>query len=180
MTWISYSMDKLKGLLATVLLFGACASAKDYHNTVFNNPDEIAAYISERVNSESIRDNAEFYGVILQDETGAYHYSVDKAKNNQGVVTFKFTRLENWQIVAFWHTHGKRGREKRYFSNYDTAVAKKFNVPVYMMDNTYTLRVFNPGDKTMSANVASRRGLGRAAGPARGTVVVASNKIAGL
>ncbi|MGI9288915.1 MAG: hypothetical protein ACR2P1_26295, partial [Pseudomonadales bacterium] len=62
-----------------------------------------------------------------------------------------------------------------YFSREDTALVNSWNKPFYMADYSGTLRVFNPGDPTMTATKARRLGLGDRTGYAKGRVVMTAD-----
>ena len=148
-------------ILGIIFLFSPLSFAGDI--------DEMVMDVSAKHNIESIKLNAEFYGVILSDEDGVLTHTVDRSSRGKELITFSIKRKPSQKIVAIWHTHGSHGAKKKYFSKYDTAAAVSYSVPIYMMDSTFILRVYHPGDKTMAGPEARRKMLYK--GSAEGDVV---------
>lgn len=149
-------------LLSILLVIGSSVSAS-------SALDDIVMDISMEYNQVSIDTNTEYFGVILSDEHGRITHTAGHSEPGQGIVSFTFRRLETQKIIAIWHTHGNYRRDKKYFSIHDTAAAKHFNVPIYMMDSNFTLRVYSPKGRTLSTSYAQRMGLIR--GMAKGSIV---------
>ena len=51
-------------------------------------------------------------------------------------MTFGLKIPEKTTRVAFWHTHGERSMTSKYYSLVDSALVKKYEVPLYMSDYT--------------------------------------------
>ena len=53
------------------------------------------------------------------------------------------------RLVAFWHTHGKRGNDNHLFSDKDTAIVHKVGKPMYLSDPNKRVKVFRPTHTTI-------------------------------
>ena len=126
----------------------------------------------------SVAEDLEFMGGVLRSEDG-YTYTVGEGVAGQDEITVTVRIPPGFQLVALWHTHGAPGSLHRYFSEVDTALVKRMKIPLYLAEASGRLRVFNPGDPTMSRVRSRRMGLGHHPGNAVGYAVSAcSNKVA--
>lgn len=158
---------------------GSCYSQevtnKDFPGC-FASIEEAVAEASNRFNPESIDEDREFMGAILKyndvsDLGHAYTYTATAGDPGAGQVTIKLKLSNEFKVVAFWHTHGGVYWSRKYFSDVDTSVANHWGLPFFMADYSGKLRVFNPGDKTLSLRKARTLGLGRNRGYAKGSIV---------
>lgn len=136
----------------------------------FSSPLAAVMAAENEYNPLSIAQDREFIGAILQ-HNGVYRYTVGQGLSGEDTVTVRVAVPRGAEIVAFWHTHGAAGHGRRYFSGVDTALVNSWNKPFYMADYSGTLRVFYPGDPTMTAMKARGLGLGDRTGYAKGRVV---------
>lgn len=121
-------------------------------------------------NPISIRNDKEYMGMIYR--SGDYYgFTVTAGKSGTGYSSIQITRKELATGVAFWHTHGKPARAHRYFSPTDTALVNRYQLPFYLADYTGYLKIFRPGDHTLSSMISGRLGLRMEAGFATGDVV---------
>ncbi|MGI9286776.1 MAG: DUF4329 domain-containing protein, partial [Pseudomonadales bacterium] len=119
----------------------------------FSSPLAAVMAAENEYNPLSIAQDREFIGAILQ-HNGLFRYTVGQGLSGEDTVTVRVAVPRGAEIVAFWHTHGAAGHGRRYFSREDTALVNSWNKPFYMADYSGTLRVFNPGDPTMTATKA--------------------------
>ncbi len=136
----------------------------------FSSPLAAVMAAENEYNPLSIAQDREFIGAILQ-HNGVYRYTVGQGLSGEDTVIVRVAIPRGAEIVAFWHTHGAAGHGRRYFSGVDTALVNSWNKPFYMADYSGTLRVFYPGDPTMTAMKARGLGLGDRTGYAKGRVV---------
>ncbi|MGI9295455.1 MAG: DUF4329 domain-containing protein [Pseudomonadales bacterium] len=137
----------------------------------FDSPLAAVLAAENEYNPLSIAQDREFIGAVLRHH-GVYRYTVGQGLTGEDTVTVRLAVPRGAEIVAFWHTHGAAGHGRNYFSAVDTALVNSWNKPFYMADYSGTLRVFNPGDATMTAMKARRLGLGDRSGYAKGRVVM--------
>lgn len=136
----------------------------------FSSPLAAVMAAENEYNPLSIAQDREFIGAILL-HNGAYSFTVGQGLSGEDTVTVRVAVPRGAEIVAFWHTHGAAGQGRRYFSGVDTALVNSWNKPFYMADYSGTLRVFYPGDPTMTVMKARRLGLGDRTGYAKGRIV---------
>lgn len=145
-------------IVLLVLLLTAPVSA-------FGDPlslvDRMVYQIASSVNADSIKQDREYVGVIIQMSDGTLINSSGSGGSGQKEIAFTYVRPKDAKTVAIWHTHGARNKYTRYFSRADTTTANRANVPMYMMDSTGTLRVYNPGDPTVTSYYAKRKNISR-------------------
>ncbi len=142
----------------------------DQAETGFQTEIEAVEAATNRFNPRSIREDREYMGTVFK--IGDYYgFSVTDGQARSDSIQIKIA-TEDWEMVtAFWHTHGGRQSQYRYFSDVDTALANKLNKPLYLADYTGYLKVYRPRDNTLSRYVANRLGLPSKAGYAIGSFV---------
>lgn len=140
------------------------------HKESFNSELAAVRAAADRFNPLSIELDAEFIGAILERE-GQYFFSAQQGHRGHDRISLHLRYPANYTLVAFWHTHGAAANERVYFSDFDTRVAKQTGKPFYLADHSGELKVFRPGDPTLSAGKARRLGLPRQSGFAEGEVV---------
>ena len=129
---------------------------------------------ANQYNPLSIAQDREFIGAILQ-HNGGYRYTVGQGMSGEDTVSVRIALPRGAKVVAFWHTHGAAGHARKYFSAVDTALVNSWKKPFYMADAAGVLRVFTPGDNTLTAMQAGQLSLGRQAGYAKGSKVIAED-----
>jgi hypothetical protein len=134
---------------------------------------EIAAVIaaSNLYNPTSIAEDREYMGAVLRDGE-QYLYTAGAGRQRRDKVTVKIEILTGFELVALWHTHGAAASGRKYFSQVDTDLAEKLQIPFYLADFTGQLKVFEPGTRTLSVLHAKRLGLTAAGGHAKGQKVM--------
>lgn len=161
-------LDRLL-LLLGITLFLFCTSTAvarvterslDMSFDPLNFPTVEAAVLAavNRCNPISIKENREFMGIIVRDGN-RYRYTVTRGEIGADTVSIKITGDDWPNVVAFWHTHGEAAYDYQFFSGVDTAIVKRYNKPFYLADYTGALKVFSPGDKTLSRCRARNMGL---------------------
>lgn len=135
-------------------------------------PSEIAAVraAANTYNPLSITEDREYMGAILK-RGSDYGYTVTGGGRSSDRIRVKIDG-ESWrQTIGLWHTHGSYRPSHRYFSRTDTRTATSLNLPFYLADYTGYLKVYMPGDTTLSPFAARRLGLSFEAGFAIGRYV---------
>lgn len=157
------------------LLIPARAAPKSHpvwlNSERFGNIEDAIVSVSSRFNPQSIKEDREYLGVVLENNQGKkpyYVYTVSHGDVGQDTVAFRTKRPKNFSLVAVWHTHGGEHWSRQYFSAADTQLAKKWDVPVYLADHTGSLKVFRPETKTLSRMRAYSKGLGKVTGISKG------------
>ncbi len=135
-------------------------------------PSELAAVkaAADIYNPLSIRENREYMGT-LYNVGDQFAYTVTSGVPGASSIELKIPPVDWDNIVAFWHTHGNRSPERRYFSDVDTQTVEKYGKPFYLADYTGVLKVFRPGGLTMPSFAAHSKGLGHVRGMATGEYV---------
>ena len=136
----------------------------------FASINEAALVAAEIYNPVSIREDREFMGSILQLE-GRYVFTVTAGARGEDVVSIRIPKRLWPSVVAFWHTHGSAAPHHRYFSDVDTALVNESGLPFYLADHTGDLKIYRPGDATLSPFEAVRLGLPLQYGFALGSLV---------
>ncbi len=138
--------------------------------TPFPSHVEAAAAASNQFNPRSIAEDREYVGVVLKSagENPYYLYTISRGGHGADAVPFRVAVPQGFELAAFWHTHGAKHWSRVYFSNSDTALAERWNVPIYLANHTGNLQVFSPGAHTRSTAWAQKKGFGRVAGIAKG------------
>ncbi|MCG8669492.1 MAG: DUF4329 domain-containing protein, partial [Pseudomonadales bacterium] len=144
----------------------------------FASVEQAAAAAADRFNPYSIREDREYMGAILRHkhpasgkEEPAFTYTAAAGHAHHDRITIKVKLPGDYEIVAFWHTHGAEHWSRKYFSDTDTRLAKHWGVPFYLADFSGLLRVYKPDSRILSLNQARRLGLGSRRGFAKGQVV---------
>lgn len=115
----------------------------------------------------SAQEDREYMGGILH-KAGTFYYSVGAGKRGEDTITVRIKIPAGARLVALWHTHGAHHWNRRYFSRIDTDLVERLRLPLYLADPMGDIRVFRPGDPTLSRRQSARRGLGWESGYARG------------
>ncbi|BFM08098.1 DUF4329 domain-containing protein [Halioxenophilus aromaticivorans] len=149
---------------------GQAATVAELANEVFVSETAAVTAAANRYNPQSIAQDKEYMGAVYQCEEG-HRYSVGAGKVGAGNVTVTLRTPQGCKTVALWHTHGAEHRSHKYFSDIDTRLVEQVGLPFYMADYTGSLRVFEPGDRTMTYSEARRLGLGSSNQYARGSLV---------
>lgn len=110
-------------------------------------------------NPLSIREDREYLGTIEKYDDG-YRFSVKAGTRFKDRMQLRVSREAFALTVALWHTHGNAASHHRYFSDTDTRTATQLNLPFYLADYTGYLKVYRPGNTTLSPHIARRLGLG--------------------
>lgn len=142
-------------------------------------PTAIDAVIaaSHYFNPLSIAEDREYIGAILQHKTLKHFiYTVSSGHTGADKVSARIQVPEQYEITAFWHTHGNHHWTRKYFSDVDTALVKHWQLPFYMADARGRLRIFEPQSPTLSIFQARKLGLGSHAGYAKGKTVKYRNQ----
>lgn len=174
-------------MLLLPILWAACGSgfAAESHVRMgipsptygyFSSVEEAVINASNRVNPQSIVEDCEYIGLVLfnpkaTDKAFPYTYTLSKGVPGQNSVTGRFLKPLHMEAVALWHTHGGKHWSRKYFSDVDTHTANSLGLPFYMADYKGTLRVYSPGDRTLSATQARLKRLGNESGYAKGQIV---------
>lgn len=133
---------------------------------------ELAAVVAAatRYNPISIEEDREYMGAVLR-QGDRYLYTVAPGQSGRDRITVRIPIPDGYQVIAFWHTHGDRAHGRTFFSDVDTRLVRDSDKPFYLADFTGVLKVFSPGDRTMSKLRARHLGLPGKAGFARGQPV---------
>jgi len=166
-------------VLAMLVLTTACSQlqsqqgvASAAQNIAEIYPSQRAALVAatNRFNPVSIAEDREFMGAIYRCQEG-FRYSVGAGEAGAGNVTVTLVAPAGCQIDALWHTHGGANPRHQYFSGVDTQLVAETGLAFYMADYSGKLRVFEPGDRTMTIAEARRLGLGTASDYGHGKIV---------
>ncbi len=131
-----------------------------------------------RVGQRSKREDREYMGAVLAMPEGAFRYSVAPGRAGHDRVSVRIRVPDGARLVALWHTHGASHSSRDYFSPVDTALANERNLPFYLARPSGELRVYSPGDPTLSAREARQLGLGPTRGVARGKLASSAREAA--
>lgn len=153
----------------------ALPQAESGYVSHYSTEKEAVTAAANTYNPLSIREDREYMGAIYKTRNG-FKFSVTAGKRRSDTVQISIPDQEFDSVVAFWHTHGNADPVNRYFSNTDTQTVNKFGRPLYLADYTGYLKVFEPGDKTMSRFSARRLGLPSITGYATGDLVKDRNQ----
>ena len=134
---------------------------------------ELAAVVAavNAYNPTSIDEDREYLGAILRIGT-EYSYTAAPGQRGSDRISVKLKIPSDAEVVALWHTHGSQAIERVYFSNLDTRLVRRLKKPFYLADFTGRLKIFRPGDRTMSPFRARRLGLPGRSGYAKGSFVI--------
>ena len=171
-------------LLLFAIILSPYAVAQDYleeqiiatdndhtYNKNFTSAHEAAFYASAKYNPQSIDEDVEYIGGIIENESASFYFTVNKGKKHRAIVISKLVIPTTHKLSAVWHTHGARRNRSKFFSDYDTSIANGFGVPIYMVNSDNVLKIFKPGDKTFNIFSAEKHGLGRFKGYAEGAII---------
>ena len=139
-------------------------------SALFDSELDAVIAATELYNPRSILEDREYMGVILR-RGDAYHYTVGPGEAGQDRITVRVLVPKDASIVAFWHTHGAEAHAREYFSEVDTQLVADWKLPFYLADHTGVLKVFEPGNQTLSLKMALAHGLPARRGFARGRIV---------
>ncbi|WP_062265435.1 DUF4329 domain-containing protein [Endozoicomonas arenosclerae] len=138
----------------------------------FSTEVEAVASACNIYNPTSIEKDREYIGAVLKHKTNnSYHYTVAAGESGEDRINAEIVFPKEYEVIAFWHTHGAGKGSRHYFSRYDTALVQQWNKPFYLSDSSGYLKVFQPGDRILSSYQARKIGLGSAKGSARGKKV---------
>ncbi len=93
----------------------------------------------------SRRSDREYVGGVLRDAGGAYRYTAGRAEAKADQVTFRVVLAPGYELVAFWHTHGRRGTARELFSEDDTRLVAAQGLPFYLITPSGRIRLLKPG-----------------------------------
>lgn len=167
----------MKPLLKLLLLFCCALNVVTVYAKSLIDPCASQLFASELdavraaadlYNPQSIREDREYMGAIFELE-GRFGYTVSAASRRGDNWRLSIPSMEWDRVRAFWHTHGDASPARRYFSDTDTNSAKKSGMPFYLADYTGYLKIFRPGDRTLTPFAASRLNLPRQSGFAIGS-----------
>lgn len=132
---------------------------------------ELGAVVAaaDRYNPPSIAEDREFMGAVLEMD-GCFTFTVSRGRRGADRIVSRVRVPRGADIVAFWHTHGNREKQNRYFSRIDTELVSRWNKRFYLADYTGFLKVLEPGAPSMSAFEARQLGLPARTGMAYGAV----------
>lgn len=121
-------------------------------------------------NPLSIRENREYMGTIYR-HGDSFRFSVTAAKKTSDGLAIRLSGDSLLHTVALWHTHGGQKERYRFFSDVDTHTASRTRLPFYLADYTGYLKIYRPGDSTLSPFQARKLGLDFNRGYATGSQV---------
>ena len=124
----------------------------------FNSQQEAAVNAANAYNPRSISEDREYIGAILK-SGGKYYYNVRPGSVHEGRNTVKITFPSSYELDALWHTHGKAGRDRKYFSDTDINLSHRIKKPFYMIDGFGEIKVFRPGDPILTPAQTGHLGL---------------------
>lgn len=157
------------GLIALIVSLSANLAVAQ-SGAVFDSVEEAAIAAADAYNPISIQEDREYMGTIYR-SNNRFGYTVSRGSSRANSITIRIS-ADNWDdVVALWHTHGNAAPHHRYFSQVDTETAERFQVPFYLADYTGYLKVFRPGQRTLSPFAARRLGLPAQRGYAVGEFV---------
>lgn len=164
------NLVQMLNLFAMMMTSIAMPEAVNGGLVYFPSEMEAATAASNIYNPLSIREDREYMGAIYKADEG-FRFTVTPGRKKLGRVQISLPKDNFDDVVAFWHTHGGANPRHRYFSDTDTETVSKFGRPLYLADYTGYLKVFEPGDATISPFNAQRLGLSAVRGYATGTLV---------
>ena len=160
------------GLVAPTQAVRSPVPKAELNQQVFDSELEAVVHAMNTYNPQSIQEDREFIGAVYKlNHSHGYIYSVAPGSSGRDKVSAAIPKLENANIVSFWHTHGSAHHSRHYFSDVDTQLVEQWDLPFYLGCADGNLRVFKPGDKVLSFRQAQLLGLGKATGYARGALV---------
>lgn len=160
--------------LIIVIPLSVDSCTNDKPSSSYPSVSAAAQAASNMYNPISIAEDREYMGAILR-ENGRYRFTVTRGVVGGATVTIKIPKQDMSKVVAFWHTHGRAVFQYQFFSVIDTTLVNQFKLPLYLADYTGALKVFRPGDQTMSKRRALRLRLSEEAGYAFGEEVLSES-----
>ncbi len=154
----------------TPAIYGAGSSLDGGTNVGYGSELDAVIAATDRYNPLSIAEDREFMGMILERDN-QYFYTATPGQRGRDRISIRVQKPKVFRITAFWHTHGAPAKERIYFSNVDTRLVNRSDTPFYLCDHTGSLRVFNPGDRVLTAFQAGRKGLPSKQGFGKGNLV---------
>ncbi|NIB42710.1 DUF4329 domain-containing protein [Pseudomaricurvus alkylphenolicus] len=144
---------------------------------IFADPESAVIAASNYFNPLSIAEDREYMGAVLRHRRqGHYVYTAAGGVAGEDRINIRLQLPKQYEVVAFWHTHGGPHFSRRYFSDVDTRLAKDWQVPFYLADFTGSLKVFHPDSNTLPSMKAYKLGLGKRSGYAKGSSVKLADK----
>lgn len=143
-----------------LIQFTSCSGslpANMQSHTVFPTVVAAVTAAANRYNPISIREDREFMGTVYRvgDE---YGYTLSSGRNGSGASEIHLRRAALGDVVAFWHTHGRKHPAHAFFSHSDTEVVNELGLPMYLADHTGVLKVYAPGGRMASRFTAVSAG----------------------
>ena len=117
---------------------------------VFNSEIEAITTLSQQFLADSIRENAEHVGALLETEDGRILVTHGKANPGQEQVQFSVRRLKTTKVIALWHTHGAPGRTTERFSITDGDTVRQTGWPFYLISPRGLISVLEVAEKGLS------------------------------
>lgn len=111
----------------------------------FDTKEEAVKHAAAIFNPASITDDFEVGGFVVKDENDKFYFTFTLGERGKGSVYFPTTRPMGHSLVGIWHSHGNEGPAREHFSMVDYEVAKKFQLPSYMVDYRGDLRRMDAG-----------------------------------
>jgi len=141
--------------------------------SIFTSLEAAVIAASDYFNPLSIIEDREYLGAILRHRQRPKHFIYNVAAGQAGAdqIIAHLPVPKEYEIVAFWHTHGSAHWSRRYFSDTDTRLVGQWQLPLYLADHLGALRVFKPEAHTLSGFKARKLGLGYRHGYAKGETV---------
>ena len=103
----------------------------------------------------SIIANLAFSGVVYRtaDKKTQYAFSGSVVCTGTRTIQYSPVKIRNC-VSAFWRTSGQANISSRYFANDETRLADKYRIPFFLCNRAGMLKRFQPGDSTLSADIA--------------------------
>ena len=140
----------------------------------FLSERQAVEHASNLYNPASVREDREYMGVVFRQKIESeflFGYTVGAGGAGHDTVSVRARIPRGSELVAFWHTHGADHWTRQYFSQTDTELAREWGLPFYMAAADGHLRVYRPGQRTLSTRQAMMLGLGPMRGISRGELL---------
>ncbi len=150
-------------MLCGILITSLSCNASDLVRTtwlqslMFGSELEAITSLSQSFLADSIRENVEHLGAILETEDGRILVTHGKAEPDQDRVEFSIRRPQGSKIIALWHTHGAPGRATERFSVADSETVRETGLPFYLITPRGRISVLELAGKGISANIPGKR-----------------------
>ena len=103
----------------------------------------------------SIIANLDFSGVVYRTADKQTTFAFYGAVVCTGTRTIQYSPVKIQKCVsAFWRTSGQATISSRYFANEETFLTDKYRIPFFLCNRAGMLKCFQPGDSTLSADIA--------------------------